>query len=111
MKKIKLVISLVLLLGSSNVFAGSATGKVTFLAVNDQDQVHVITETRGTSIPSCVTTDSDRLVTDLATEHGKAIYSLLLSAQAQGLDVQIGGKNSCNIRTGMETIQYVIVRP
>jgi len=60
--------------------------------------------------PYCVTVP-ERLAADLKTEHGKAMYSLLLSAQAQGLDVLIGGRNICSARTGVEDIQYVIIRP
>jgi len=55
--------------------------------------------------------DNDRFVADLNTEQGKAIFSILLAAQAQGLDVVMAGKNNCNIRAGVETIQYITISP
>jgi len=113
MKKIKLVMLLTLLLSSSNLFAaGVGTGKINFLAVNDFAQVQVETSIQnGNAVKPECSTDNDRFVADLNTEQGKAMFSILLAAQAQGLNVIIGGKNNCNVRDGVETIQYVTIRP
>ena len=86
--------------------AGRSFGEVEVLGVNAFGQVLVKAGDRGEATPEC-SNDYDRFVADLNTEHGKAMYSLLLAAQAQGLKVNIGGQDNCNVRSNAETIQWV----
>ena len=45
------------------------------------------------------------------TEGGQAIYSLALSAEAQGKIVRAGGQGKCDIRADTENIQWLVLPP
>ena len=105
--KMKILAVCVFILGFNDVFAaGSSVGKVGVVAVNAFGQVLVKAGDRGGEAPSC-SVNFDRFVADLNTEHGKAMFSIILAAQAQGLNIRIGGTNQCDVRSDAETIQFV----
>ena len=104
MKNVIFIVGLLLL--SFQCLAGTSTGLISVIVVNAQDQVLVLAGPISGS-PECAT--FERFVVDLSTENGKAMYSLILSAQAQSKKIRILGKNVCNVRSNAESIQYVEV--
>jgi hypothetical protein len=60
--------------------AGSSYGTVASLVVNVYDQVLISTSDM-TNLDACATVGG--FIADLKAEHGKAMYAILLSAQAQ----------------------------
>ena len=73
---------------SPTSFASSATGKATLILPHVGDQVFFNVENHTKT--GCITTDTGRFRIDLSTQTGKAMYSLLLSAQAQGKKLTTG---------------------
>jgi hypothetical protein len=101
-----LIIAVLILLLSSNVYAGTSTGKITILGVNKYDQALVFAG-EITDAPEC--SSWGRFVADLSTNHGRAMYSMMLTARAQGKQIRIVGQNICNVRVDAESIQYIEV--
>ena len=100
----KIWVVMLFLLAASTVYGGESIGKITNLVVNRYDEVLVEAGVINGS-PECAT--ENRFVADLNTDHGRAMYSMMLTAQAQGKEIRIVGQNICNIRVDYESIQFV----
>lgn len=97
-------ISCFMFLSIINAYAGDSIGEVNILGVNRFDEVLV--QTDGVeNFAECAT--FKRYVLDLSTEHGRSMYALILSVQAQGKKLRIVGKGVCDIRSDGESIQYM----
>ena len=98
----------------SPVSAGTVNGKVIRLQAGhgytpDDAYVLVTFETEVTGGPACAT-DTTRLALNPATEAGRAMLSMLLSAQVAGLTVQAFGEDNCDVMgSGQESLSYIRV--
>jgi len=96
----------------SPVSAGTVNGKVIRLQAGygytpDDAYVLVTFEKDVTGGPACAS-DAARLALNPATEAGKAMLSMLLSAQVAGLSVQAFGKDNCDVMgSGQESLSYI----
>lgn len=89
---------------SYTTYAGDTVGTISDLVVNDQDQV-LIAVGEMSNLDECASLS--KYVLDLTTIHGKAMYSMILSAQAQKKPIKIAGSKQCNIRSNAESVRYV----
>src|SRR5690606_22491541 len=91
-------------------FAGSATGKITFLSVNyDTTPTYVIFNTEVTGSQACsVPSTFGKWAVALDTDKGKSLLSLLLYAQASGTPVNVAGGGVCYFQN-RENVNYVYV--
>ena len=103
-----LILSSLLLCASA--LAGSGSGKITKIGIHRGDVVMFSVANQTTTAP-CVTAPAVVGVWafSLATETGKAMYSLLLSAQAQGLSVSVWGTGDCSAYGDRENVYYIRV--
>lgn len=105
LNKLYLLIVMTLCLVPSLSVATTSSGYISVLGVNKANQTLVNLD----SSPDYVACASQfkRFVADLTSEHGQAMYSLILSAQAQNKKIKIWGTSSCDIRGDAESIQFV----
>lgn len=89
------------------VEAGDFNSKVSYVQVNDEDSIYAVVEFEvlPENQPDCAT--DPRMTIDIKTEAGKAIFSLVLSAQASGRVVFGKGKGICDLRSTMDSIRYI----
>ena len=102
------LIYLLLLLLPVVASAGSGSGLVELEAVgewNGMQLVFFFTSTHANK-PSC-NIYHQRWVLDLASERGKAQYSLLLAAQSSGKQVKVEGSGQCDVWYNSETVHWV----
>ncbi len=107
MKIITALLITIYLFASNFAFAGDASGKVKHIMVHTGDVVMFSVGTHNNK-PACSTV-ADDWVLSLKTEKGKAMYSMLLSAAAQGKTVNIIGENACNGWGDRESPLYMYV--
>lgn len=105
----KKILSALLMLQASFVFAGTGSGQVTHIMVIENDAV-IFSVEQHLDKPACSTVRDDWAVS-LTTETGKAMYALLLSAAAQNQSVEINGKNDCIDWHDRETPLWIQVEP
>jgi len=107
MKKILLLLSG--LVFSANV---AAAGKVNYLNVQG-DIVHFATDSSKTlASPNCVVADtSERFTVSLQTESGRGMYSLLVTAMASNLALEVESALDCAVAPGIERALGVSVAP
>ncbi|MDW6002756.1 hypothetical protein [Vibrio mangrovi] len=103
-----------ILLGSLLSFtasAGTGTGKITQVIVHRDDSGHgvVMFRTEGNSEKAPCSTITNEWAFSLSNELGKAMYSLVLAAQAQGKPVTVKGMHQCNDWSDRESPLYVAV--
>lgn len=85
--------------------AGSSTGTVAQILVVTGD---VVTFSAGSHQgKSACSTTADDWAFSLTTASGKAMYALLLSAQAQGKSIGVVGTQACTAWPDRETPQYI----
>ena len=100
---------LLCLLMGEPVFAGGSVGTVNLLlpiSANTEGVVFLTTSpSTHTNKPLC-SSQGDEWALSLANG-GKAIYAMLLSAQAQGLKIQVYGTGNCNVWGDRESIAGV----
>lgn len=85
--------------------ASESIGNINILGVNAFDEA-LIQLTDNDSYAVCAQ-NFRRYAADLKTENGRSMYSLMMSAQAQGKKLKIVGKNKCDVRGDAESIQYI----
>jgi hypothetical protein len=107
MKKLFLSFLLISIFGVAH--AGSSYGKITTIYAHTGD---VILFGAGTHAgkPACSTV-GDEWSISLATAAGRAMYALLLSAQAQGKAVTAMGANTCSAWGDRETPYFINLAP
>ncbi|WP_370977850.1 hypothetical protein [Agaribacterium sp. ZY112] len=110
MKKFLLVMGLAM---SVNCFGGSVTAKVSFIQVNNKTGYPNIVAIKPSIVPSsrpsCATDTHGRFAASLETEAGRAIYSMVLAAQASEKTLEIYGTNTC-IGGALEEIDYIRIK-
>lgn len=104
------LLSLVLGLCSSSALAGSSVGKVTILRAHSADIIMFGLSGEHVNRPACAAgAPSEPWALSLATHTGRAMYALLLSAQAQGKAVQVSGTSTCSAWADRETPVWISV--
>lgn len=97
---------------SRSVMAGSGAGKVMVLRAHAHDVIMFGLSGGHASRPTCAAAVSDSWALSLSTHTGRAMYALLLSAQAQGKSVQVSGAGDCSAWPDREApIWIYIVQP
>lgn len=86
--------------------AGASLGKVTGLLVNNQGAAIFSAGTHDNK-PACATAGG--WIFDSTAAAGKTIISVILSAQAQGKQVQVIGTGNCTYWGDRENISYLTV--
>lgn len=107
MTKILLFLFTILII-SQNAYCGTGGGKAQIEGVgnwNSTDLVFFYTDTYMNK-PAC-NDYNGRWVIDISTDLGRAQYSLLLSAQAQGKPITVSGNNLCNLYGNSETVRTI----
>ena len=90
---------------ASSAMAGSSVGTVTKIWAHERDVV-MFAAGLHSGEPSC-RTKSDEWSVSLATASGKAMYALLLTAQAQGGSITVEGTQACTAWSDRETVRYI----
>jgi hypothetical protein len=96
-----------LLLVSSTI---QASGTVNFLEVDNDVVLFSTSEAKTVASPTCVTTDNANLWTvSLASDSGRAIYSLILTSMAkgEGVALNIESAQDCADKSGVERASKV----
>lgn len=112
MKKIKLNMTLVLILASHTVFSGEQSGKVDVLYARGSDNLHLVTLTGGglkVDSPACAT-EGYWLIKDEKSAAGRSQFSQLLSAKISGKTVSISGMNTCSRWGDGEDIDVIVIQ-
>ncbi|WP_281560172.1 hypothetical protein [Thalassomonas sp. RHCl1] len=89
-----------------------AAGKVNYLNV-DEDVVYFSTNaTEAASSPACmVAENAGRWTISLSTKNGRAMYSMLATALAGTLDIEVISAQDCTVIDGFERARSVAVLP
>lgn len=104
----------IVLLASHIAYAGSGSGKVTFLLTNhDTSPNWVVFNISGYANHACPNPNqsSGKLKFDLSTEKGMGMLSLLLSAEARDKTVTVRGAGACIAQNREEVIWISIGNP
>ena len=87
-----------------------AAGSLTSLSVSDDIAYFATSEAKLASSPSCMDAEnSDKWTVSLNSSTGKAIYALLVTAMAEGRNVNVTTSNDCGDTLGFERAQEVEV--
>lgn len=90
----KLVAALLFAFTSSSFAVGTASGDVNYVFVHSPNVLMFQVGTTVSTPPTCST--QNQWAVKLDTTLGKNLYALLLSAQAQGRNVQVYGSGVCD---------------
>ena len=96
-----------LLIFASSVNAGSSSGLVTLVMAHVGDVI-IFSAGPHQNKPACSTAGEDWAFS-LSTQTGKAMYALILSAQAQGKQINVMGTNTCPAWGDREAPAYVYI--
>lgn len=90
-------------------FAANATGSVDFLEVDDDVVLFSLSSAKQQTSPDCVSPATANLWSvSLASDSGRAIYSLMLTGMAKGnMDVNVQSAGDCAVREGIERASKV----
>lgn len=86
-------------------FLASASGAIDFLEVDDNVVLFSSSEAKTTSSPACVLTENANLWSiSLASDSGRAMYSLILTSMAKGSGMQVAVESAqdCSVSSGYE---------
>lgn len=87
-----------------NSMAGSAAGRVTQVMVHINDVVFFSLDGEHVNRPAC---SASPWSISLTTNTGRAMYALLLSAQAQNQRVTVSGTGDCSAWGDRETAHHI----
>ena len=92
--------------------AGGVEGKVVFVQIGSgytPDNVYALVkfDVAPNNQPSCATDPTNRFAINPATEAGKAMLSVLLTAKTTDATVEIIGTNDCNVMATRESVSYL----
>ena len=97
-------IALVAFLLSSQTLAG----QIEYLAVEDNHIVFVVSQSKPEAPPDCVLQESSELWSmSLSNSKGKASHSLLVTAAAEGLNIEVESAGDCADINGVERAQRI----
>lgn len=89
-------------------YAGTQTGKVTQILVNDAGVHYFYLEGAASGKPSCATL-TYWMIKDENSTAGKSQFSILLTAQASGRPVYVVGKNTCTRWSDGEDVSFISI--
>jgi hypothetical protein len=108
----KLILTSILFLVSTNLYATIGKGQVTDVTLRTWDNLLVVRVTIPGAQPSCATWYHQyALKIDNNPVIGASIYSMLMSAMKNGDTVRINGTGQCLPGTGTEELKEVNVGP
>ncbi len=112
-KRLSFLVGLMFLLCASSVaFGGKAVGKVIDITIRTQDDLMIIKMENHRSKPGCVDwVHNFGFKYNDAQGHGKALYTMFLTAQSAEKDVFVTGIGSCISGTGTEQIKEANIGP
>ncbi|MGJ8682177.1 hypothetical protein [Paraglaciecola sp.] len=94
-------------------FQAFSSGTIDFLEVDNDVVLFSTTQAKTHTLPSCVTAENANLWSvSLATESGRATYSLILTAMAKGDNVglSIQSADDCGVKNGLERALNVSIQ-
>ncbi len=111
-KMLKILISGVFTMFCFTAHAGSSSGQITQVVVTGVGDAVIFTAGPHVNKPACSTVGDDWSIS-LTTPGGRAMYALVLSAQAQRLPVIVTGNtpNNCSAWGDRETPIYIQMYP
>jgi len=87
--------------------AGTVTGTIQWVIARSTDGLtYAAISGTASGKPACAT-QGYWIITDENSEAGKKQYAMLLSAQATGATITVGGNNTCTRWPDAEDIQYI----
>lgn len=89
------------------LLAGSSQGPVTLLQAHEGD-VAMFSAGAHSGAPAC-SSAGEEWAFSLTSHYGRAMYALLISAQAQGKEVLVTGSNVCSAWGDRETAKRIRV--
>lgn len=98
------------LLAAATPLLAAASGTVDFLEVDNDVVLFSTTDAKQVTSPSCMTSENvDLWSLSLASDSGRAMYSLILTSMAKGSDMQISVESAqdCAVSTGYERANKV----
>ncbi|CAI3143775.1 hypothetical protein MWMV7_MWMV7_02249 [Acinetobacter calcoaceticus] len=104
----KEVIFFFVILFSSNIWAGSAKGKIINIIVRDSDGLVYVTVEGRANKPACAV-GNYMIIKNENSATGKRQLALLLMAQAANKIIYIKGYDTCSRWPDGEDIDYIIV--
>jgi len=113
-KKICIVLALVNIIFSASIYAGAiGSGKVEMIGGQPHGQVSVYfgINPPPTNKAPCNTHSNYHFVFDPTTDGGKALYSMLLTAEASDKTIRVNGTGNCILGLPMEEVNYWIMNP
>jgi hypothetical protein len=102
---VKIILSAFALFYSTTAVAGWTSGQIKSIVIT-KNNILIFDSGIKNQPPNCQTVPNQWVV-DLNTAGGKAIYALILSAQAQGKEVIVVGQNSCAVWPDRETVDHL----
>lgn len=105
-----IILLVAILLGASSVYAGSGSGKITFLLVNhDSTPNYVVFNVETITGHACASPSTfGKWAVPLDTDKGRSMLSLLLSAEARGVSITVNGGSNCYFQN-RENVNYIFV--
>jgi hypothetical protein len=86
--------------------------QINFLNVEGSNVYFSTTTSKAASAPSCAIADTnEQYAVSLATENGRAVYSLLIMAMASGQAIDVQSAGDCADVTGLERANSVSITP
>ncbi len=112
--KIKITLLACLMGISSIANSGQATGHIAAIMTGPQPdydgRIFIKMKNPPQRDPdTCHNNNHYDFVFDASTEGGKVSLSVLLSANAAGKSVSIGGSNTCSIYNGIESVDWIFI--
>lgn len=104
---LKLTTAAIALLSCATATAGGGTGKVVMLMAHSNDVAIFALDGAHGDKPAC---SSDQWALSLATQGGRAMYALLMGAQAQGKPVVVFGTGACGAWGDREAPSYIYMQ-
>ena len=102
----KLIILLITLSFSTNVFSGNATGKIiSILVTNNSFYVLFMLDSKIKDTPRC--NEEKRFSLSLRKPGGLAAYTAILEAKREGYEVSVKGLNTCFNEWKSEDIKHL----
>lgn len=99
------ILSAFTLFFSMTAVAGWSSGQIKTILITKNNMLFFESGIKNQP-PNCQTVPNQWAI-DLSTASGKAIYALILSAQAQGKEIVVVGQNFCTVWPDRESIDYL----
>lgn len=104
----KLIFAVLLVISPVVALAGASQGKVTKPLVSHLD-VFIFSAGTLQQGASCAVSNLGTWAVDLTTDHGKAIQAVVLTAYAQGKEIEVRGRGVCDVFSDRESVDYLFI--